>query len=183
MDPPENQKRRRSNDASDILRDPSISPPPKRRALPSARDPGKDGDKTLAAAPEAKLAKKAKYKAEDESSKTIPSPIQLNFIQELPASSNVDTVSLGNILGDPMIKECWLFNYLFDVDFVMCDTRFERWGLANKRRNHFDPDTRDIVRVKVVHGSWKNEDTNRIAIEVCCRPGTTSANLVELNGP
>jgi len=126
MDPPENQKRRRSNDASDILRDTSISPPPKRRALSSARDSGKDKNKTLPAAPKDELAKTAKYKAEDESSKTIPSPIQLNFIQELPASSNVDTVSLANILGDPMIKECWLFNYLFDVDFVMCDTCFER---------------------------------------------------------
>ena len=47
------------------------------------------------------------------------SPVQLNFIEELPASSNVDCISLGSILGDPMIKECWLFNYLFDLDFVM----------------------------------------------------------------
>ena len=53
-------------------------------------------------------------------SKTLfPSPVQLNFIEELPASSNVDCISLGSILGDPMIKECWLFNYLFDMDFVM----------------------------------------------------------------
>ena len=48
-----------------------------------------------------------------------PSPVQLNFVEDLPASSNVDCVSLGSILGDPMIKECWLFNYLFDMDFVM----------------------------------------------------------------
>ena len=47
------------------------------------------------------------------------SPVQLNFIEELSASSNVDCISLGSILGDPMIKECWLFNYLFDLDFVM----------------------------------------------------------------
>lgn len=49
----------------------------------------------------------------------IPSPIQLNRISDLPASSNVDTVSLRDILGDPLISECWVFNYLFDVDFVM----------------------------------------------------------------
>lgn len=49
----------------------------------------------------------------------IPSPVQLNRISELPASSNVDTVSLRDILGDPLISECWIFNYLFDVDFVM----------------------------------------------------------------
>lgn len=89
-------------------------------------------------------------KAAGQSRKNIPSPVQLNFIQELPASSNIDTVSLGNILGDPMIKECWLFNYLFDIDFVM---------------KHVDPDTRDIVQIKIVHGSWKNEDPNKIAIE------------------
>lgn len=50
---------------------------------------------------------------------SIPSPIHLNFVHELPQESNVDTVSLGSILGDVMIRECWLFNYLFDVDFIM----------------------------------------------------------------
>lgn len=49
----------------------------------------------------------------------IPSPIQLNRITDLPASSNVDTVSLRDILGDPLISQCWIFNYLVDVDFVM----------------------------------------------------------------
>lgn len=48
-----------------------------------------------------------------------PSPIQVSTVSGLPASSNIDTVSLGDILGDPLIKECWLFNYLFDVDFIM----------------------------------------------------------------
>ena len=51
--------------------------------------------------------------------KTIPSPVQLSTINELPASSNIDTVSLKDVLGDPLIKECWLFNYLFDVDYIM----------------------------------------------------------------
>ena len=51
--------------------------------------------------------------------KTIPSPVQLSTVSELPVSSNIDTVSLKDILGDPLIKECWLFNYLYDVDFVM----------------------------------------------------------------
>ncbi len=47
------------------------------------------------------------------------SPIQLSTVNGLPASSNINTVSLGDILGDPLIKECWLFNYLIDVDYVM----------------------------------------------------------------
>ncbi len=51
--------------------------------------------------------------------KMISSPVQLSTVKELPASSNIDTLSLKDILGDPLIKECWLFNYLFDVDFVM----------------------------------------------------------------
>ncbi|KAL8917976.1 MAG: hypothetical protein Q9208_007640 [Pyrenodesmia sp. 3 TL-2023] len=47
------------------------------------------------------------------------SPIQLSTVDGLAASSNVDTVSLEDILGDPLIKECWLFNYLIDVDYIM----------------------------------------------------------------
>ena len=49
----------------------------------------------------------------------IPSPMRLNFMPEFPASSIRDTVRLGDILGNPLIRECWLFNYLFDVDFVL----------------------------------------------------------------
>lgn len=81
----------------------------------------------------------------------INSPIQLTHIQDLPAGNNVDTVRLREILGDPMIRECWQFNYLFDVDFLM---------------SQFDEDVRGLVQVKVVHGSWRKEDTNRIRVEV-----------------
>ncbi len=49
----------------------------------------------------------------------ISSPVQLTRIRDLNASNNVDTVGLGEILGDPLIRECWQFNYLFDVDFLM----------------------------------------------------------------
>lgn len=49
----------------------------------------------------------------------ISSPIQLTRIRDLDASKNVDTVGLDDILGDPLIRECWQFNYLFDVDFLM----------------------------------------------------------------
>lgn len=33
-------------------------------------------------------------------------------------------------------------------------------------RSNFDEDVRDLVRVKVVHGSWKKEDSNRLYIDV-----------------
>lgn len=51
--------------------------------------------------------------------RSLPSPIQLTRIRDLPATQNVDTVCLTDILGDPMIKENWQFNYLLDVDFIM----------------------------------------------------------------
>ncbi|KAL4778333.1 tyrosyl-DNA phosphodiesterase I [Aspergillus varians] len=82
----------------------------------------------------------------------IPSPIQLTYIRDFSDSlkNNVDTVKLSDILGDPLIRECWQFNFLFDVDFLM---------------SQFDKDVRDLVSVKVVHGSWKKEADNRIRIE------------------
>lgn len=79
----------------------------------------------------------------------IPSPVQLISIKDLPATTNTDTISLQEILGNPLIRECWIFNFLFDVDFVM---------------QQFDEDTRDLVKVKLVHGSWKNGDSNRMRI-------------------
>ncbi|KAI9729759.1 MAG: hypothetical protein M1834_006710 [Cirrosporium novae-zelandiae] len=83
----------------------------------------------------------------------LSSPIQLTKIRDLPASCNLDTVNLKDILGDPLIKECWQFNFLFDVDFLM---------------KHFDEDTRDLVQVRIVHGSWKREDGNKIRIDEAC---------------
>lgn len=81
----------------------------------------------------------------------IRSPIQLTHIRDLPADKNIDTVRLHDILGDPMIRECWQFNYCFDVDFVM---------------SQFDQDVKNLVQVKIVHGSWKQDSANRIRIDV-----------------
>lgn len=50
-----------------------------------------------------------------------------------------------------MIKECWQFNYLFDLNFLM---------------GALDEDVRGIAQVKVIHGSWKKEDTRRLRLEV-----------------
>lgn len=87
------------------------------------------------------------------SPRIIPSPIRLTHIQGFPANSayNADTVKLRDILGDPMIKECWQFNFMFDVDFLM---------------SQFDDDVRGIVQVKVVHGSWRADSVNRMVINV-----------------
>lgn len=50
-----------------------------------------------------------------------------------------------------MISECWEFNYLHDIDLLM---------------GAFDPDTRDIVQVHVVHGFWKLEDGAELKVRV-----------------
>ena len=55
----------------------------------------------------------------NESTIKLPSPIQLTRVEGLAESNNVDTVSLKDIVGDPLIKECWVFNYLFEVDFLL----------------------------------------------------------------
>ncbi|PYH45156.1 phospholipase D/nuclease [Aspergillus saccharolyticus JOP 1030-1] len=87
--------------------------------------------------------------------KILPSPIQLTHIRDFAPSSgkNVDTVRLRDILGDPMIRECWQFNYLHDVDFLM---------------SQFDEDVRALVKLKVVHGSWKRDAPNRVRIDEAC---------------
>jgi hypothetical protein len=95
--------------------------------------------------------------------KIIPSPFQLTSIQDLPPSSNVDAVSLKEILGDPLIAECWEFNYLHNLDFLM---------------EAFDNDIRELVKVHVVHGFWKNEDPQRLHLKVEVILKTCEARLI-----
>ncbi|KAG6004147.1 hypothetical protein E4U21_001364 [Claviceps maximensis] len=79
------------------------------------------------------------------------SPWQLTWIRDLPEELNRDAVTLQDILGDPLINECWEFNFLHDVDFLM---------------DAFDPDTKHLVDVHVVHGFWKREDPQRLALSL-----------------
>jgi tyrosyl-DNA phosphodiesterase-1 len=73
----------------------------------------------------------------------LASPFSLTAVRDLQGSLNVDAVSLKQLLGDPMIAECWQFNYLHDLDFLM---------------GSFDEDVRALVKVHVVHGFWRQED-------------------------
>ncbi|KAL3474915.1 tyrosyl-DNA phosphodiesterase-domain-containing protein [Aspergillus californicus] len=122
----------------------SITPPPHR--LPR---------KSIAVSPHHEKTKKIQSSNHQARTQSIPSPIQLTQIQSFGPShgNNVDTVRLRDILGDPLIRECWQFNYLIDVDFLM---------------GQFDSDVRDLVNVKVVHGSWKRESDNRIRVDEAC---------------
>lgn len=90
-------------------------------------------------------------KSENQGAKVIKSPFQLTWIRDLPEASNKDAVSLKDLLGDPLISECWEFNYLHNLDFLM---------------DAFDPDVRDLIKVHVVHGFWKNDDSSRLNLKV-----------------
>ena len=129
------RKRRRSPEMQDSIaltlrQESSISPPPKRnassektRATGAIVDLTRDED--CVSVKESNSADNPKQNVPVEAPegpiKTISSPIQLNHVRDLPVKSNIDTLKLSDILGDPMIQECWLFNYLFDIDFVMCE--------------------------------------------------------------
>lgn len=104
---------------------------------------------------------------QDQSTRYLRSPFQLTWIRDLPASSNVDAVSLKDVLGDPMIAECWEFNYLHDLDFLM---------------EAFDSDVKAIVKVHVVHGFWKHEDESRKRLQVIifCLSGMQNPQLAIL---
>ncbi|KAF2180550.1 phospholipase D/nuclease [Zopfia rhizophila CBS 207.26] len=119
-----------------------ISPPPARRkrsATPSPFTP-----------PVPTPTPKPIEKKWDEPISYLPSPIQLTRIKELSPAQNVDAVELKDILGDPAIRECWQFNFLFDLDFLM---------------DAFGPDAKNLVQVKVVHGFWRNDDERRIRLQ------------------
>ncbi|KAG5928306.1 hypothetical protein E4U53_002697 [Claviceps sorghi] len=79
------------------------------------------------------------------------SPWQLTWVRDLPEELNQDAVTLRDMLGDPLISECWEFNFLHDVGFLM---------------NAFDADTRHLVDVHIVHGFWKREDPQRLALSL-----------------
>jgi tyrosyl-DNA phosphodiesterase-1 len=133
----------------------SITPPPtshsRLQSPPAALHESET--RTLKANQDTKLSNEYNATPQKKRPTTVASPIKLTHIRDLPSSSgnNVDTVRLHDILGDPMIRECWQFNYLFDVDFVM---------------SQFDEDIRQMVQVKFVHGSWKKEAPNRVRIDV-----------------
>lgn len=69
--------------------------------------------------PKQKLSESRPASPQGNSTNALPSPFQLTSIRDLPASENVDTIGIKDILGDVMIKEAWIFNYLVDLDWVM----------------------------------------------------------------
>jgi tyrosyl-DNA phosphodiesterase 1 len=140
-----------------------ISPPPSARATPDVQvvetrpvkkpvidlTPEVDEDADRIAKP-----KSITTRAEHGKPQVLPSPFTLTKIRDLPASRNNSTISLHSILGNPLIREAWIFNFCFDVDWLL---------------QFFDSDIRSIIPIKIIHGSWRNEDSNRIGIDDACR--------------
>ncbi|KAL1841984.1 hypothetical protein VTJ49DRAFT_6227 [Mycothermus thermophilus] len=111
-----------------------VSPPLKKRRL---------------AVPEP-AAEKAPEDEKPTTASRFPSPFKLTQIRDLPPDMNRDCITLKDILGDPLISECWEFNYMHDIDFLMAA---------------FDEDVRHLVKVHIVHGFWKREDHSRLALQ------------------
>lgn len=139
------------------MEDGSEGSPRKRRKLTNERD-ARAARNTLTSSispPPLRRGKEKEMEAESKATSSGPeimkSPFQLTWITDLPESSNIDAVSLKDLLGDPLISECWEFNYLHDLDFLM---------------DAFDPDVRDLVKVHVIHGFWKKEDPSRLRLQV-----------------
>ncbi|KAI3399666.1 hypothetical protein diail_6015 [Diaporthe ilicicola] len=124
--------------------------PPRKRSRPSATQP--EGS------PRKEQPKSNKPKSLEHTDAPSPSlganavfssPFQLTWISDLPDAANTDAVTLRDILGDPLIAECWEFNYLHDIEFLL---------------SHFDEDTRHLVQIHVVHGFWKKEEASRLML-------------------
>ena len=102
-------------------------------------------------------------------SSVLSSPIRLTRVQGLPSITNVDTVSLRDLIGDPLIKECWAFNYTIDVEFILLASLLHSvfsYQTYNYSRKNFDEDVRDQIALTLVHGSWKHGDPQKDRIDV-----------------
>lgn len=113
-----------------------ISPPQRKARLPS--DAWKPSPQSMAQASQSNLLPA-----------TVPSTFSLTKIRDLPDAFNVDAVTLKDILSNPLIRECWEFNYLHDLDFLI---------------EAFDADVRDMVKIHVVHGFWKKEECENLKV-------------------
>lgn len=81
----------------------------------------------------------------------LSSPIKLTRIRDLPGALNKGCLSLSKIVCDPMIAEIWEFNYMHDLDFLM---------------SNLDPDTKDLMKIHVVHGYWKAESGVQMKVSI-----------------
>ncbi|CAK7205784.1 hypothetical protein SEUCBS139899_008563 [Sporothrix eucalyptigena] len=82
-------------------------------------------------------------------------PFELKSMSAPVTSANIDTLTIKDVFGDPHVIECWEFNFLHDLDFLM--SAFDEGA---KQRG---------IAVHVVHGFWKREDPRREHLETAVR--------------
>ena len=81
----------------------------------------------------------------------IRSPIRLYAIKDLPASENVDTVTLREILApQSTLDELWSINFMTDVPFLR-----QIIGTEDEAR----------IKIRIIHGYWREEDPSRKLME------------------
>ncbi|KAI1276034.1 tyrosyl-DNA phosphodiesterase [Xylaria sp. FL0933] len=126
-------------------------PPTKRRRLSSEDNNGSGAGDAGRATPSSLSHPISPPRKKPKKERTrIASPFRLTWIRDLSDADNAGAVSLNDLVGDPLISELWDFNYLHDIDFLL---------------GHLDEDTRALTKIHIVHGFWKREDLNRIALQ------------------
>jgi tyrosyl-DNA phosphodiesterase 1 len=123
-----------------------ISPPPRKRPWES-NDPGPRPTKKS----EAATTKAKTEKSQTEEIQVVRSPIRLYTVTDLPGSENIDTVRLKDLFASPnSLDEIWSFNFMHNMDWFR-----GLIGEENEKR----------VKVRIVHGYWRQEDESRKVME------------------
>lgn len=125
-----------------------ISPPSKKRRLPD-QSASNDKGKSKAVPDEAPDKTQHEAPSSPKPPSKLRSPFQLTRIRDLPPELNQDTVTLPDLIGDPLLSECWEFNYLHSIPFLL---------------SALDPDVRPLVNIHIIHGFWRRDDPRRAAL-------------------
>lgn len=150
---PASKRRRlsRDGDSEDDHSTPNTFPHSLSRSISPPRIRRKRAEVASSEASQPIIASSSSKPARKKESRILKSPFELTWIRDLPEAANTDAVTLKDILGDPLIAECWNFNYLHDINFLLAA---------------FDEDVRHSVQINVIHGFWKKEDPNRLMLQV-----------------
>lgn len=131
-----------------------ISPPPRKRQRNPDEDPQPPWKKHAS-----NVAHDANDKVDIDDIRVIRSPIRLYTIKDLPPSENVDTVTLREIFSpSTTLDEIWSLNFMTNMQFL---------------RDIIGPDDEDRVKVRIIHGYWRQEDESRKIMEA----GVWGANV------
>jgi tyrosyl-DNA phosphodiesterase-1 len=127
-----------------------ISPPPRKRPRATSEDLSLPTKKSNVPSKNQHEESKSSDPSNNEIC-IIRSPIRLYSVKDLPSSENVDTITLKDILSPPStLDEIWSFNYMTYMDFL---------------RDAIGKTDEDRVKIRVVHGYWKQEDLSRKEME------------------